>query len=252
MKIRTQIFEYADTPISEGDLIEISENNIHHLRNVLRVKDGELIKVVINRSQEALASVEISKKQLFAKIINIKDIVLYTNPVSSLCFAFCKSSQNEFVCEKATELGIENLIFWKSEHTSIKIKELDEKLTRLNKIAEGAARQSKQDFLPNIVLMESLPSAVDYLRSEFENKKNLFLYTSLEDDVKPLSKVSSLFSKDDLAVHIFVGPEGGFSQNESKYMHEFAESVTLGNSVLKAETAAVVAIAQVQVLRGMA
>ena len=87
--------------------------------------------------------------------------------------------------------------------------------------------------------------------NEFIDKKNLFLYTSLEDDVKLLSDIPEIFSKDDLAIHIFVGPEGGFSQNESKFMHEFAKSVTLGNSVLKAETAAVVAISQVQVLRRM-
>lgn len=243
MKIRTQIFE--ETLATAGDIIEISQENMHHLKNVLRVKEGEFIKIVLNKEKEALAEVVFDKKILTARILKTQDVVKVPNAVTSLCFAVCKSAQNELVCEKATELGVDNIIFWVSEHTGIKVKELSEKVVRLKKIAEAAARQSKQDFIPEIVIKNNLAEVVSHLENNFSN--NVILYASLADGLKCLEKK---FVQDKAAaIHLFIGPEGGFSAKEEEFLHEKGQAFSLGNSVLKAETAAIVSIAQVQLLR---
>lgn len=240
MKFRTQIFENIDKNINIGDELYVSEENLHHLRDVLRVKDGELIQVVINQAKIAEAEVLTEKKAIKAKIVKIDEIEEAPSPVRSLCFAFCKSAQNELVVEKATELGIKNIIFWRSDHLGIKLKEPVDKVSRLERIAEAAARQSKQKTLPKIVFKDDLRKTLEYLKETFPADDTI-VFASLRDGTKTIKELAPVIKN----AHIFIGPEGGFSEKEEHELAKFGVALTLGNSVLKAETAAIVAIAQV-------
>jgi len=241
-RIRTQIFEKVPFLVQVADEFEVSQDNYHHLKNVLRLKDDELIKVVINEQQVAIASVRVTKKQLFLIIQTVKNVTQQFYPVTSLCFAVCKSAQNEFICEKATELGIQNIIFWRSEHTGIKVQESQDKIKRMQKIVEGAACQSRQDYLPKIYLLDNIAETINFVK---ELGQGVLLYASLCENTPYLRTLNNLSG----LAHIFIGPEGGFSAAENEYLAKSAVPFSLGPSVLKAETAAIVAIAQVQAYR---
>lgn len=244
-KVRTQIFEESVEDPEVGGLLEVSEENLHHLRDVLRVKNGDLLRIVINSKEVALAEVILEKKRIYAKISEIKEIERVINPITTLCFAVCKSAQNELVAEKATELGVENILFWRSEHTGIKVneKEFAAKTVRLKKIAEGAARQSKQLFIPQIFMKNSLSEALSFVQSSYGG---VLIYAALEDNARYVHQIEALKNRSDQQLHIFIGPEGGFSERERSFLQKTALPLSLGSSVLKAETAAIVAISQLQ------
>ena len=132
MKIKTQIFEKIDKKPQVGDNIEVSSKNLHHLKNVLRLKNDDFIKIIINEKYVATCKIIDVKNNCSCKIITLEETSSSNTPNITVCFAICKASQNELVAEKLTELGIKNIYFWESEHTSYKIKDLQNKKERLD------------------------------------------------------------------------------------------------------------------------
>ncbi len=238
MKIKTQIFENISSKPKIGANVTISEKNIHHLKNVLRVKEGDCIKVIFNEEFEAFCKIIDTKKDFICNILEISECTNNDNFCVTLCFALCKSSQNELVAEKLTELGVKNIYYWNSEHTSYKFEGTKAKKERLEKIIEGASRQSKQTFIAKCEIFNSLNEVLKNI-----NKDNTtILYCSLEENAlnerKKIKEIQN-FNKN---IFIFIGPEGDFSKSEYETLKNLKNTIpiTLGNSVLKSETAAIV------------
>ena len=237
MKIKTQIFENIAEIPNVNDEITISEKNTHHLKDVLRVKIDDCIRVIFNEKYASICKLISIKKDLICEIIEINALSennTLNNFNVTVCFAICKSTQNELVAEKLTELGIKNLYFWKSEHTSYKFIQNENKLERIEKIIEGAARQSKQTFIPKCKIYDSLAN----LLKDIPQDNSTLLYCSLENERKRIKNLTDVKKN----IFIFIGPEGDFSKNEYEILKNSSNSVpvTLGNSVLKSETAAIV------------
>lgn len=234
MKIKTQIFEKIDNKPNIGDSINISERNYHHLKNVLRLKNNDLIKIIINEKYITIGKVTEIKNSFSCEILEIKEESQTSASNITVCFAVCKASQNELVAEKLTELGIKNIYFWVSEHTSYKIADIKNKKERLEKIIEGAARQSKQVVIPRFEIFSSMKDMITNISLDSAS----ILYCSLEDDRKKIKDLTNLNKN----IFIFIGPEGDFSKSEYETLKSLPCSigVTLGNTILKSETAAIV------------
>lgn len=235
MKIKTQIFEKISLIPSINDKFFISDKNIHHLKNVLRLKHGDIIKIIFNEDYEALGEIINVKKEVICNIIQISKCTNNYNLNVTVCFAICKASQNELIAEKLTELGVKNIYFWNSEHTSYKFEGTNAKKERLEKIIEGASRQSKQTFIPKCEIFNSLNDVLKIISKD----DSTILYCSLDNERKMIRDLKNIKNN----IYIFIGPEGDFSGNEYNTLKslENAIPVTLGNSVLKSETAAIVA-----------
>jgi 16S rRNA (uracil1498-N3)-methyltransferase len=166
--------------------------------------------------------------------------------VHSLVFALCKGDHNDEVCRKATEFGVHNVIFWQSARSVVRLagKDRAAKLERWTKIAESACAQSGQPRAPKITLCLSEAELFSALAS-VKLPGDRLLCCSLSSGAAQLRSLD----RPENGVHLLVGPEGDLTPEEEQALAKFGfEPVTLGRSRLRAETAAVAAIAAVECL----
>lgn len=248
---RTRIFLKPDSNIKwvTGNTIYAQEDQSHYLLSVLRLRAGDKVEVV-NEETTALFSARICsiKKPISLELVEEIESSEHIQPVSCLLFALVKGKKNDLVCEKATELGVDHILFWQAERSvprSEKTKGVSERLLRLEKIARSAASQSKKQKIPNIYVENSLSEALRRA-SQLSFKDSLLVYGSLENDAFPPMKLP----QNPYFLHLLIGPEGGLSKAELRFLREYSSlPVRFSPWVLRAETAAITGIATLQAIR---
>ena len=239
--------------------IELSQENTHYLRDVLRLKDGDHLELGDPDSGAIFSAVILSTTSAVTVLIKeaLPDTQLLQRPIV-LLFALCKGQKNELVCDWATELGCSSIIFWQAERSVVRLKderELSAKAARLTKIAQAAAQQSKQSRPPQIHVVRSL-SAAAALNAATEisaaaqtlqsNSVGLKLYCSLSPDAAPIHALLSTLNNS-VATAIVIGPEGDLSPEEETLLKSSGWlPVSLGKSTLRSELAALTAIVAVR------
>lgn len=174
----------------------------------------------------------------------------YDSRVRSLLFALAKSDHNDLVAEKLSELGVENLVFFQAERSIVRAKDqrwLEERRTRLARIAEAAARQSMKTSLTAVTLFEGLPAALAHVDSLRAPVDCAFL-CSLDASARPFSELLG----EPASAHVAIGPEGDLTPGEQTLLaqHGFVHA-SLGPFRLRSETAAIVAVSAIQALWGI-
>ena len=239
--------------------IELSQENTHYLRDVLRLKDGDHLELGDPDSGAIFSAVILSTTSAVTVLIKeaLPDTQLLQQPIV-LLFALCKGQKNELVCDWATELGCSSIIFWQAERSVVRLKderELSAKAARLTKIAQAAAQQSKQSRPPQIHVVRSL-SAATALSAAAEisaaaqtlpsNSVGLKLYCSLSPDAAPIHALLSTLNNS-VATAVVIGPEGDLSPEEETLLKSSGWlPVSLGKSTLRSELAALTAIVAVR------
>ena len=212
------------------EVVELCGEEFEHAKNVLRLGPGEEVILLDNSGKEytaVIASVE--KKRMLLNVVREEASPREPNVDVCLLFGYLKNAdKNEFIVQKAVELGVKKIGVFTSEYSSAYMNA--NKLERLNKVAKEAAKQCLRATAPILTyydgLDKALSSAVGY-----DNK--LF---ACEFATESKCDVANLQG----SVAIVIGSEGGFSRAEEEYASAqgFA-SVTLGKRILRAETAAV-------------
>jgi 16S rRNA (uracil1498-N3)-methyltransferase len=196
------------------------------IRKVLRLGKGEKIVLCDGRGSEAIGIIiSLDNKRVALDLENPT-----TTPAKkSFILLYCsvlKRENFELVVQKATEVGVSSIIPIVSERT---VKQ-NINLERLNKIAEEAAEQSGRCFLPAIEKPLTWPQALAHAKN---NDVNIFFEIG-KTLTGPLSKQTK--------IGIFIGPEGGWSSKELETAKNQGFLISgLGDLVLRAETAAIVA-----------
>lgn len=208
----------------------------HHLKNVLRIKNGENIIVAYDECFYDCITV-INAKEVYAQINKILD---YSNELKSkvtLVYGLPKGDKFELVIQKATELGVNEIIPYNAKRSIVQIepKKVDSKLERWNKIVHDASMQSKRNVQPIIYkpmdLNEVLKLNADLKLIAFEEES----YNGQETLFKVLNQ--DLNNKQ---IILMVGPEGGFENYEvDKLVEQGFIRVSLGKRILRSETAAI-------------
>lgn len=215
----------------------------HHLSRVLRAKKGKKVWLVDERGNRYLAevvTVRTDRTQLL--LIERKDLEVAEIRIS-LAQATLKSKKMDFLIQKATELGITAFIPVETERSIAKIKDREAgKIERWRKIAREAAKQSRRSLLPDIhpprPFSALISESKDSRRFILTEDRGTYLREILTD---PLGNRSLGHAP---SVLLLVGPEGGWAAAEVKAAHDHGfESVSLGRRVLRAETAALAALA---------
>jgi 16S rRNA (uracil1498-N3)-methyltransferase len=169
---------------------------------------------------------EIGKQKVAGKILKCDNLPEKIIRRVTLCAAILKKDNFEWILQKCTELGVAVFRPIITERT-IKIK--NEVPGRWRDIVREAAEQSERIFLPEIKNPASLKTALKEAAGE--------KYLAFE-------RGGTLFSKEKLSgeITIFIGPEGGFTEREVALAKESgAKIVSLGQTILRAETASVAA-----------
>jgi 16S rRNA (uracil1498-N3)-methyltransferase len=212
---------------------------IHHLVNVLRHKEKDKIIVFNGRSEEAQVQlISVSPKEVKLQILSKRKMKSNLPQIILLC-AIPKKGKFETIIEKATELGVAEIIPLKTQRSEVELKEkrLEQKISRYQQVAVNAAKQSQRQTVPVIHSVMKFSSALEELK-----ERSTMLIPSLMGNREPivttLTKISS-----DQPICIFIGPEGDFTPAEYELaFQKGCRAVSLGASVLKVETAALCAL----------
>lgn len=210
-----------------GNKFILDDGDIHHISNVMRMKNGEFIEVVYD-------SVLYKCKVDFSESLDIVyDSVLDDNDFNDryivLIVPVLKEQKMDYILQKSTELGVSEIIPIVTERTIVKVdSKEDKKITRWKRIVKEASEQSKRLDVPVISSIRNIndlcfSSGVKLVCSTRENEKNI-------------KKVLQREKKCD-RMYIVVGPEGGLSIFEEKKLNELGfVSVSLGNRIMRVET----------------
>ena len=146
-----------------------------------------------------------------------------------------KADKMELIVQKAVELGVYEIIPVSTKRAVVKLdeKKAKSKIVRWQTIAEAAAKQSKRRIVPKIHNVISFKEAVNYAK---DMQVKIIPYELAEGMEKTRELIGSLKPGQDIA--IFIGPEGGFEENEIQIALENGiEPITLGKRILRTETA---------------
>lgn len=220
---------------AKNENLELEDGDYHHIKNVMRMKKGDMIKVIWDKIVYNCKITEISDKSCF-DIVSKEKIENDSYEVSIAC-SLIKEQKLNYLIQKCTELGVSELLFLNTKRSVIKIedKKVSSKLERWQKISKEASEQS---FQVNIPKLDGILSLKDLVKKEYDLK----LFCSLNKNTKNIKKVLQKNNKC-VKILLVVGPEGGFDPKEEEYLMENGfSSVSLGKNVLRAETAAVAAL----------
>ncbi len=222
---------------AKNNSLELEEGDYHHIKNVMRMKKGDLIKIVYDKtyylcrikSIDNFAFEVIEQGSCSDKQIEI-----------TVAFSLIKEQKLDYLLQKGTEVGIDKFIPIVTKRSVVRLDSKKEasKISRWNKICKEAAEQSFSSKIPSLTNVSNIDEIIklDY---------DLKLLCSLNEKTENIKKVLQKNNKC-VKILIVVGPEGGFDKEEEKklVLNGFF-SVSLGKSVLRAETAPVVAASMI-------
>lgn len=237
---RMQRLFVTDT-LSAGAEIVLAAQQSHYLSNVLRMReDGELL-LFNGRDGEWLAAVsEISKKRVLLALRRQTRAQPKT-PDLLYCFAPIKAGRLDYMVQKAVEMGAGVLQPVITQHTQVPKIGID----RLQANALEAAEQCGILAVPEI--RETIK--LDRLLAGWEESRALIFCDESAEGDNPVDALEALRGR---KLALIVGPEGGFSEPERIQLHAlpYVTAIPLGPRILRADTAAVAALAVIQATVG--
>ena len=221
------------------DKILIKGEDYNHIKNSLRLSKGSLIHQVIGDTIFVTEIEEITSNEIICKIID-EDSIQYESPLNiTLYQCILKSDKNEYIIQKATELGVNKIVFVVTERTVVKLddKKWNKKKDRFEKIALESSKQSKRTVIPEIEGLIKI--------NEIKNTSNCLNLVFYENEKESFKSFLSNSKKKD--INIFIGPEGGLSEDNIQDLSSKGfKSVSLGNRILRADTAPICALSIIQ------
>jgi 16S rRNA (uracil1498-N3)-methyltransferase len=219
-----------------GDAAELRGEEARHLTRVLRVEPGQLFEISDNRAAYLAEIVEAKGERV---TFRVREPIACPPPVAAitLCASLVKFDRFEWIVEKATELGVERILPVEAARSEKGLFEASRKRSeRWERIAREASQQSRRVTIPEILPAVRLEKAL-----ATEADARFFLE---EGEAPPLLQAvpARRVSADRLAV--LLGPEGGWTDAERQSAAQAGWTpVSLGPTVLRAETAAISALA---------
>ncbi len=212
------------------EITELFGEEFEHAKNVLRLSEGDEVILLDNSGKEYTAVISaVEKKKMLLN--TVREEVGQREAQADVCllFGYLKNAdKNEFIVQKAVELGVKKIGVFSSEFSSAYMNA--NKLERLNKISKESAKQCLRSVAPSVEYFDGLEKALAWAE-DYENK--VFACEFATESKCDLEKLRG-------SVAIVIGSEGGFSRAEEEMASRLGyASVTLGKRILRAETAAV-------------
>lgn len=227
---------FVEPEACRGDNIRISGDDWNHIKNVLRLKCGEMITVSDGTEREYVCEiVEYTDAEVVARIVDVLDSSAELPTAITLYQGFPKGDKLELIIQKAVELGVVRIVPVMTKRTIVKLdaKKEQKKLERYNAIALSAAKQSKRGVIPVV-------DRVMTFREALEDAKQLDMNLIPYEDARGMQHSKEVIGQvpGKKSLGIFIGPEGGFEEAEVEAAKAIgAECITLGHRILRTETA---------------
>lgn len=225
---------FVNQPLGQGQAVDAGPEQANYLFSVMRLAPGSLVRLFNGQDGEWIAKVELASKKRGVLICQEQSAPQLSPPDLWLLFAPIRKERTNFVVEKAVELGVARVQPVTTRFTNSERWRLDKQVSH----AIEAAEQCGATFVPQIEEVAPL----DRLLANWPQDR--VLYWADESRVgQPHGFPGDHAAKAPSA--ILIGPEGGFSDEEKAALSEraFVRPFSLGPRILRAETAAIAALA---------
>ena len=231
---------YVPPPQISEDTIRISESERHHLLNVLRLKADDQVEVFDGVGNRYVASLcDTRTFPLQAKILQ-HQFHPHTPPYITLFQGLPKFDKMDLIVQKTTEVGVNEIAPMICQRSRPKSVVQEKRTVRWQRIANEAAKQCKRPHFVHVLAPQGLEECLgrvdhlDLLILLWEGEKRQGLKEILRNHGEAKS------------VGLFVGPEGGFTDEEVELaVQNGCVPATFGDNILRTETAAIVGVASV-------
>ena len=234
---------FVDPAQMKGDLLYVTGKDVNHIKNVMRLKQGDEISVRTGQDDreyrygiEKFTDSEVVCRLRFVKEADVE------LPVKVYIFqGLPKADKMELIIQKAVELGAAEIIPVQMRRCVVKLDgaKKGKKTQRWQAIAESAAKQSRRAVVPQVREPMTMEEAVRF--AEQNTDVRLLPYELQEADGSTRDVMDGI--REGSAVSIFIGPEGGFDPAEVELARKAGVvPISLGKRILRTETAALVAL----------
>ncbi len=232
---------FVEDALGEGAVVVLSDDQSHYLLRVMRAHVGERLRLFNGRDGEWLATIAEAGKKRARLVCERLTAPQAEVPDVWLVFAPIKRTPADYVTQKATELGVRVLQPVITRRTIVSRVNVE----RMRANAIEAAEQSGRVTVPEI----REPVALDKLLANWPRER-IMIFCDEGGDAKPIAK--ALADSGSAPFAILSGPEGGFEQSERELLRacNFVLPVSLGQRILRADTAALAALAVWQSMKG--
>jgi 16S rRNA (uracil1498-N3)-methyltransferase len=229
-------FYVEQNQIGDKDII-ITGPDVNHIKNVLRMKPGEKIIICNGQGKDFYCIIEDeSDGKITANITEFRETETELEGKIYLFQGIPKKDKMELIIQKAVELGVYEIIPVMTKRTVVKLEDKKKELKKVERwqsIATSAAKQSNRGIIPVVTETKTLKEALkiadtmDFKLIPYENAKDIQITKEIIGNIKSNHSIG-----------IFIGPEGGFEEEEIRIaMDAGFSSITLGRRILRTETA---------------
>ena len=227
---------FADRSWVQEDKIRLEGSDVNHMKNVLRMKEGEEVQVSDGTGNAYLCQIEGYEGD--QAVLKIREKTEKDTELPSKIWLFQglpKGDKMELIIQKAVELGAYAVVPVETRRCVVKLdaKKAQKKVTRWQQISESAAKQSKRMLIPEVKNVMNWKEALAFAKGldvvliPYELAQGMIETREILAAIQPGQSVG-----------IFIGPEGGFEEEEVRdAMEAGGKPVTLGKRILRTETA---------------
>ncbi len=246
-------FFVKDHQIVDGK-VYITGSDFRHAARVLRLKAGEQILISDEEGRDYLCEVEetvegecpdFETPHLRAAVSEAQEGDHELPARVWLFQGLPKSDKLELIIQKATELGVSDIVPVDMKNCVVKLEEkkAEDRRKRWQAIAESAAKQSKRSRIPKV---HPLVRFTEALRMSEDMEVRILPYENEEGIASMCEAIVNFLPGRDIGV--FIGPEGGFDPLEVKLAeHQGVRTVSLGKRILRTETAAIAVLSMIMI-----
>ncbi len=238
-------FFMAGTNLTGSPTAIITGRDAEHIQ-VLRIRPGEDVTICDMQGKDYKCRlVRANKEEAEVEVLEVTPCRGEPNvAVTALC-GLPKGDRVDYIIQKSVEAGVNNIVFFQSARCIARPDDPYKKLERWNRISEEAAKQSGRGIIPQVTWA---PDYGEVLNTAVHTDLPLFLYETGERE--PLNTVLEA-NKSCRSVAVLTGPEGGFEPFEAELARLSGMHIcSMGERILRCETAPVVAIAAVMYATG--
>ncbi len=229
--------------VSEEEVLIVG-SDVNHIKNVLRFVEGQEISVCDNSGKIFECEIaSLTNEEIRCKIQSVEESKSELPIKITLFQGAPKQDKLELIIQKCVELGVYDLVPVSMKRTIVKYdpKKLHKKLSRWQQISESAAKQSKRAIIPELRPMVTFKEMISKLGSydriivPYENADGMEGTRDIFKTIEPGMKVA-----------VIIGPEGGIDDQELVSIEQAGgRAVTLGNRILRTETAGIACLAMI-------
>lgn len=215
-----------------GDIVTVSDkNDINHLKNSFRLKEGDIFRAVDGEFEYICKVISLDKKEIVSEILEKNEDRFSTDVKVDAAVGVLKNDKMDLTIQKLTEIGVNRIIPLVTKRGVVK---LSEKKDKWDLISREAIKQCQAVKMVEIEDTKKLKDV------DFSSYDLVVVPYECEEDKTIRNLLSGLEKKPQRILYI-VGPEGGFDPEEIEFLKSNgANIVTLGKRILRAETASIV------------